>query len=180
MITLKKIFNCIGAVNEWVGRICHPLILVMSLVVFIEIVARNLFNRPTVWSFEVTLFLFACVSLMSGGILEKHRGHISVDIVVSHLSLKARMVCKIICFPFFLLFIGAMVYFGSSFFWESMRSWETSGTAWDPYIWPIKIFLPLGAILLLLQAIVNFVQDIEDAFFRKNADTTFKKDSLSI
>lgn len=95
MILLKKVFDCIGSVNEWVGKISHPLILVMSLVVFIEIFFRNIFNRPTVWSFEVTLFLFAYCSLMSGGLLEKYKAHISVDIVVSRLSKKARVICKI-------------------------------------------------------------------------------------
>ena len=35
-------------------------------------------------------------------------------------------------------------------------------TAWAPYIWPVKIFIPLAAFLMLLQ---GFTKTIKDVYF---------------
>jgi TRAP-type mannitol/chloroaromatic compound transport system permease small subunit len=166
MAILHKIFNMIDWVNEWVGKVCFPLILVISAVVLLEIVMR-FFSRPTMWSFEMTQYLFAICSLLPGGLLQKNKEHVMVDLIYGHVSPKKQVILDIITFPFFLLFVGAMAYFGSSFAYESFRTLETSGTAWDPYVFPIKMMLPIGAILLLLQGIVNLVRGIEEEFFGK-------------
>lgn len=171
-----KIFSYIDGINERLGKVIAPLTLLMSFVVFLELFIRNVLGHPTIWSFEVTIFLFAICSLMSGGVIEKNNSHICVDIIISRLSEKNRLIIKIICFPVFLFFVGCMVYFGWSFFAESLLSKETSGSAWDPYIFPIKIFLPLGATLLLLQGIANLIREIQIVFFNKKVKSASKED----
>lgn len=169
MSVVKKIFRIVETASEWLGKICYPLILLISIVVLFEI-AMRMFFKATLWTFEVTQFLFAICSLLPAGILQKEKSHITVDIIYVRCSEKTKVILDIITFPFFLLFVGGMVYFGTSFAYESVLSLETTGSAWDPPVYPIKVMLPVAAILLFLQGIVNMVRNIEKAFFNKNRE----------
>ena len=166
MSLLNKIFSIIDWLSEWAGKICIPLIVVLSFVVLYEIVMRSFF-KPTMWTYETTQFIFVICSLLPAGLLLKNNEHIEVDIVTSRLTTKTRVILKIITFPVFLLYIGALVYFGYSISFESLHILERTGSVWDPYIFPIKFMVPIGATLLLLQGIANLVRDIERTFFTK-------------
>jgi len=166
-----KMFGWIDWINEWVGKICFPLILLISIVVLYEIIMRAFFS-PSFWSYETTQYLFVICSVLPAGYLQKENLHIDVDIITSRLSPKTRTILKIATFPFFLLYVGALVYFGSNIAFESTRSLETSGTAWDPYIFPIKLVMPIGATLLLLQGIISLIRSIRTDFYQKSPRTT--------
>jgi TRAP-type mannitol/chloroaromatic compound transport system permease small subunit len=60
----------------------------------------------------------------------------------------------------FFLFAGALLYFGVSLALESMETWERSQSAWNPYIWPFKLAIPVSAALLLLQGVVKLLADL--------------------
>lgn len=171
MMRAGKLFDWIDRINEWVCKICFPLILLISIVVLYEIIMRAFFT-PTLWSYEVTQYLFIICSVLPAGYLQKENLHIDVDIITCRLSQKTRVILKIATFPFFLLYVGALVYFGYLIAFGSAMSLETSGTAWDPYIFPIKFIMPIGTTLLLLQGIVNLMRSIQTAFFTQVTPTT--------
>ena len=53
-----------------------------------------------------------------------------------------------------------LVYYGGSLAWESLSTLEHSQSAWNPPIYPVKLTIPLGAGLLLLQGIAKLIRDI--------------------
>ena len=61
----------------------------------------------------------------------------------------------------FFLFVGMMAYYGGSLAWESMSILEHSESAWNPPIYPVKLMIPLGCILLLLQGLTNLFKNIQ-------------------
>jgi TRAP-type mannitol/chloroaromatic compound transport system permease small subunit len=44
--------------------------------------------------------------------------------------------------------------------WTSLQQGEGTGTPWNPPIWPVKLAIPVAALLLLLQGIANLLRDI--------------------
>ncbi len=153
--------DAIDFANRWVGLILYPLTVLIAIVVFIEIILRYFFNHPTLWSFETTQFLFIICTMLCAGHLQLENGHVNVDIISSKFSDRTRLIVNLCTFPFFLLFIGAMTYFGFEFAFDSIAKMETTGSAWDPPVYPIKILLPVGAVLLLLQGIVNLIRQVK-------------------
>jgi TRAP-type mannitol/chloroaromatic compound transport system permease small subunit len=99
--------------------------------------------------------------MLCAGHLQLENGHVNVDIISSKFSDRTRLIVNLFTFPFFLLFIGAMTYFGSEFAFDSIAKMETTGSAWDPPVYPIKILVPVGAVLLLLQGIVNLIRQVK-------------------
>jgi TRAP-type mannitol/chloroaromatic compound transport system permease small subunit len=60
----------------------------------------------------------------------------------------------------FFIFTIAILVSGYIFLKDSMRVWEVSFTEWGIQYWPVKVTLPLGAILITLQGFSRLVKDI--------------------
>ena len=53
-----------------------------------------------------------------------------------------------------------LLVYGGQLAWESLSTWEHSQSAWNPPVYPFKLMIPLGALLLLLQGTANLIRDI--------------------
>jgi TRAP-type mannitol/chloroaromatic compound transport system permease small subunit len=49
---------------------------------------------------------------------------------------------------------------GWKFAWMSVKAKETMPTVWAPPYYTMKMLLPIGALLMLLQGICNFIKDL--------------------
>jgi TRAP-type mannitol/chloroaromatic compound transport system permease small subunit len=132
----------------------------MCIFLFWEVFVRYFLNSPTSWAFELCQMLFVACSILNGGYILQTKNHIKVDILSSKFSSKINKLISILVFPLFCLFVGSMAYFGYEFALESIKKLEYSNSAWGPPVYPIKVLIPLGAILLLLQGISNLVEEL--------------------
>ena len=112
------------------------------------------------WGTELTQLTFGVYVILSGGHIMRWGGHVNVDILYSRFSSKGKNIIDIITFLLFFLFCGMMVLYGGSLAWESLSYWEHSNSAWGPPIYPIKLMIPVGALLLLLQGFAKLIRDI--------------------
>lgn len=160
MRKLTAILGCIDALNDWVGRVISFGVLLMFLLVLSEVIRRYFFNAPTVWGTELTQLTFGVYVILSGGHIMRWGGHVNVDILYSRFSPKGKSIMDIITFLLFFLFCGMMVLYGGSLAWESLSIWEHSNSAWGPPIYPVKMMIPIGAFLLLLQGFAKLIRDI--------------------
>ena len=60
----------------------------------------------------------------------------------------------------FVLYAGTLVWIGWDMAWASIQQGETTGTPWNPPIWPVKLAIPVAGLLLLLQGIANLLRDL--------------------
>jgi TRAP-type mannitol/chloroaromatic compound transport system permease small subunit len=157
---LGKLVTGIDALNDWLGRWVSFCVIPISALVLFEVVCRYLFNSPTVWANEMTQMLFGAYVILSGGYIMRWGGHVNVDILYSRLSDKTRAVMDIATSFLFFLFVGMMAVYGGSLAWESLSMLERSESAWNPPIYPVKLTIPLGCILLLLQGLTTLIRNI--------------------
>ena len=160
MKILDLAVGAINATNEWVGKILSFAVLLMFVLVIMEVFLRYLFNSPTVWTNELTQLIFGAYIILSGGYILKMGGHVNVDILFSHLSPRGQAILNVITFPVFLAFGGMMLIYGWSLAYESLTILEHSESAWNPPIYPVKLMIPLGAALLILQGFVDLKRNI--------------------
>jgi TRAP-type mannitol/chloroaromatic compound transport system permease small subunit len=160
MRALHTAMRGITRFNDWLGRSVALLLLAIFALLIAEVFFRYVAGAPKVWTGELTQLLFGLYAVLSGGYIMAHGGHVNVDILYSRLPRRARAAIDVFTSFLFLVFVGALLYFGSALAWESTSFWETSQSAWDPPIWPVKLAIPIGAALLLLQGIAKLLQDI--------------------
>lgn len=152
--------NLIDRLNCLIGRFWALSILFVVVVVIIEVVGRSALGKATIWSNETTIYVSAVAYLLGGGYAMAHRRHVRIDLVYARLSSRSRMLLDCLTFLFFLLYVGALFWVGAKMGWTSFQQGEGTGTPWNPPIWPVKLAIPLAALLLLLQGIANLLRDL--------------------
>ena len=158
--TIQAILKLVDDINDWVGKVLSFGVLVMFVLVITEVVRRYFFNYPSVWGNELTQLIFGMYAVLSGGYILRWDGHVNVDLVYNRFSPKVKAIMDIITFFVFLLFCGMLLVYGGSLAWESLTTLEHSQSAWNPPLYPFKIMIPLGAILLLLQGFAKLIRNI--------------------
>ena len=161
MAILHLMLKKIDQLNDFVGRKISLLVLVIFGLMVIEVVRRYLFNAPSLWGGELVQMLFGAYVMLSGGYVLRWKGHISVDIIYGRLSRRAQAVIGVVTSVLVFLFCGGLLYYGGSLAWDSLVRLEHSTSGWNPPLYPAKIMLPIGALLILLQGISDLCRDIE-------------------
>jgi TRAP-type mannitol/chloroaromatic compound transport system permease small subunit len=160
MQAIIAVLRGITRINDFIGRWVALLILLIFVLLIAEIGFRYILGAPMVWTGELTQMVFGVYAVLSGGYILAHGGHVNVDLIYSRFSPRTKAIIDILTSVLFFLFVGALVYFGSSLAYESMEFWERSQSAWNPPIWPVKLMIPVSAVLILLQGIVKLARDI--------------------
>lgn len=157
---MQKFTQVINRVNEWVGKAVSFLLVAMMATICYEIVARYFFNRPTIWSFDVSTYLLGFYCLLGGGFALLRGGHVNVDILYGRFTFRKRAVLDCITSFFFFIFIAVLIWNGWKMSYGSFLQKETSGTLLDWPLFPTMFMVPIGAFLFLLQGSVKFMNDL--------------------
>ena len=151
--------DAIDAINEWLGRVWGVTILAVTFAVIYEVVARGVFGNATLWSNETTIYLSAMAYLIAGGYALRHRRHVRIDVVYQMFSPRARARVDLVTFVFFLIYAGTLTWVGGQMAWTSFLQGESTGSPWNPPIWPVKMAIAVAGLLLLLQGIANLMRE---------------------
>jgi len=152
--------DAIDRINSWIGKGFALTIFIVTGVILVEVFARGVLGQATTWANETTIYLSACAYLVSGGYALAHRRHVRIDLIYDQLSARTRARLDLFTFLFFCLYVGALIWVGSTLAWSSFLEGEGTGTPWNPRIWPVKFAIPLAGLLLLLQGIANLLRDL--------------------
>ena len=162
MYYIKRFILFINRLNNRIGTIFSIIIFPMFCILVYEVMMRYFFNRPTVWAQELSSLLYAIFFLIGGVYDMRWNDHIRVDILYNKLSKRNKCILDLFTWILFYLFVGIMFWEGSKFAYTATMRMERSNTSWGPFIWPVKIFIPLSAFLMLLQ---GFAKTIKDVYF---------------
>lgn len=161
MERLKKLVRILDSISEWSGRICGWLVLVICGLSIYEVITRRFLGKPTIWTNEMIGYIFCATVLLLMGYTLLYRAHANVDLLYERMSPKTQAIVDIITYIVLvglfvvIFFINAVRYAGTS--WAMM---ERSPSAFNAYVFPAKTMLPLGAFLLLLQVVSNFIKRV--------------------
>lgn len=153
----------VGRANEWIGRIAGLFIVGIVLIILREVIARGVFNAPSVWADEGMTYLAGLAYALGGGYTLLHRKHVLVDLVYQPVARRGgalKAVFDIAAFVLFALYCLTLIWFGWKLGSESFLVHEGSGTLWNPPVWPLKLAIPLAGLLLLLQGLANLLIDL--------------------
>jgi TRAP-type mannitol/chloroaromatic compound transport system permease small subunit len=152
---IDRFTDAVGLAVAWLNI---PLVLAVGY----EVVARYVFNAPTIWAYEVTYMLYAAV-FMLGAAYALHKGaHIRTDFFFESWSTRTKGIIDSIAylvffFPSLLLFF----YVGATEAWHAFVISETSEqTPWRPLLWPFKTIIPLMCLLLLIQGVSETIKSL--------------------
>jgi tripartite ATP-independent transporter DctM subunit len=93
--SLNKIVHAldkVGVFSRCTNVIGVAVLFLMVAVTFVDVILRYLFNRPIMGVVEITEVMMIVAVFLSVAYTQYQKGHVSVDLVISRLSAKARLV----------------------------------------------------------------------------------------
>lgn len=147
----------ITALNRGLFAVAKWLVYAIVLLMLWEVLSRYLMASPTSWAPELATLIFGPFFLLGGPYLLHLGGHVAVDIVSAKATGGLAKTLRLIGLTLAAAFGATLLWFAVPLVWQSFSYGETSYSAWNPVIWPAKLFLPLAALLLLLQALADMV-----------------------
>ncbi len=151
----------IDKISMFIGRLTMMLIALMTLVMMYEVLLRYVFERPTLWANELTLWIAGFVFLTAGIYAMQQRCHIRIFLLYDVMPRWVQRLFDCLSTFFIALFAFFLVY-GSykQVFVNKLYKWETFGTAFDPPLpATIQPMVLIAVTLVAAQAVVNLVCD---------------------
>jgi TRAP-type mannitol/chloroaromatic compound transport system permease small subunit len=156
----SRVTDAIEWVNVRAGEYVAWWSLIAVFVYYYEVIARFVFNSPTNWVHESMFLMFGMQYMLSGAYAYREDQHVRVDVVYAKFSPRGKAIADIVTSVFFFIFIGTMLVTGYRFAADAVNVGEHSFTEWGIQYWPIKLTIPIGAALLLLQGVSKLIKDI--------------------
>jgi TRAP-type mannitol/chloroaromatic compound transport system permease small subunit len=158
---LLRLSRAIDALNERVGHLVYWLILAAVIISAGNAVVRYAFDMSSNAWLELQWYLFSAVFLLAAGYTLLHNEHVRIDVIYGHLPPKARATIDLLGGIFFLLPMAIIIMVLS---WpmveESILRNEYSSDAGGLLRWPVKILIPIGFLLLVLQGLSEIIKRV--------------------
>jgi len=162
---LLRLSGLIDALNERVGKFSYWFVLAAVLISTGNAVVRYTFNVSSNAWLEIQWYLFSFVFLFCAGYTLMHNQHVRIDVITGYLSKRVQTWIDILGTLFFLLPMAiAIMWLSWPVFLDAYRSNEVSANAGGLLVWPGRLMLPLGFLLLVLQGLSELIKRI--AFLR--------------
>jgi TRAP-type mannitol/chloroaromatic compound transport system permease small subunit len=160
--SIKLYVRAVDRMNYLVGRATMYVIFVMIGVLFYSSVSKTFFI-PALWTLEIAQFLMVAYFLLGGAYSIQLDGHVRMDLLYGSLPARTRNKWDTVTTLVMIGYLLVLLYGSISSLEYALQYNERSYSSWRPYMWPIKIVMLVGIILMLLQAIAQFFKDLAAA-----------------
>jgi TRAP-type mannitol/chloroaromatic compound transport system permease small subunit len=158
LLTLSRI---IDGITERIGRAIYWLVLVAVLISAANAVVRKAFNYSSNSFLEIQWYLFSLIFLFLAGYTLKNNEHVRIDIISGRLSPRGRAIIDIFGTLLFLLPMAILImYLSWPVFVDAWTRNEVSTNAGGLIIWPARLMVPIGFLLLIVQALSELIKRI--------------------
>jgi len=150
----------LDGVAMFVGRVTMMLIALLVAVMMYEVISRYVFERPTLWANELSLWLAGFIFILAGLYAMQQRSHIRIYLLYDMMPRGFQKACDIISTALIVVFAFFLVYGGYGEAKAKLLRWETFGTVFDPPIpATIKPLVLAVVTMVAIQAILNLIKD---------------------
>ena len=144
----------IDAMTNLTGWIAALSLVAAAIIVTEGVIIRKVFGISTIWQTEASIFLLMFVVFTGAPFVQKSEHHLNVDLVIIHLSPKAREWTIIVVSIISAILAAVLAWYAWPMWWETVVNNEHSESLWGPPLWIPCLFLPLGMTVLFLQYIL--------------------------
>ena len=161
MSRLHRVIGVCDAINERVGRFIAWFTAAMVAVTLAVVIMRYGFEFGRIWMQEIVMYLHAAVFMLGAAYTLQHRGHVRVDIFYQNFSERRKALVDFCGTLLLLMPVALFILVWSAGF--VAKSWirleESPETGGLPLVFVLKTFIPLMAVLLIVQGIAELARN---------------------
>ncbi|MAQ47184.1 MAG: transporter [Confluentimicrobium sp.] len=147
-------------INVLIGKAVSFLIWIGIVVLCWEVVARYVFGAPTIWAHGYTQRIFGAYFVMVGAYTLIRRNHVRVDLLLGTASPRFNAFLDLVNCAFLIIWGVVLVWEGFWLFEDAWRFNELDDSVLRHPMWPIKLSLFLGALLITAQGVIEAVRSL--------------------
>ena len=156
----SRVEKVIDFISEAMGRIGWVIILYAMLFGVTDVFLRYVLNSPSLWISTTVQFAMVLLACVGGVYALNDNAFVKLDLFYANFSARKKAVCDIITSVFTFLFLGVLIWKGYSAAVMSVKLNQMTPTSIPIPIYPLKIFIPISAIFMLLVVIKKLVADV--------------------
>jgi len=149
----------VDAINYRLGRIMMYGIFVMIGILLWSSISKTFF-LPSLWTLEMAQFAMVAYYVLGGPYSIQLGSNVRMDLFYGDWSPKTKAWFDCFTVLFLIFFLVVLLLGGIESTEYSLQYGERSPTAWRPYLWPIKIAMCIGFLLMILQSVSELIKDI--------------------
>lgn len=152
MNALLAFSRAVDAMNERIGKVIYWLVLAAVLISAANAIVRKAFNTSSNAFLEIQWYLFSAIFLFCAGYTLLKNQHVRIDVIAGRLSKRAQAWIDIMGTLLFLMPMAIVIMVLSwPVFIQALQRSEVSTNAGGLIIWPARLMVPIGFLLLILQ-----------------------------
>jgi TRAP-type C4-dicarboxylate transport system permease small subunit len=156
MDSIEKITRRLLSVLTAIGFGC---LMLMMTVVVVNIITRP-FGHPIVGTYEAVQLLIVVMVTFAIGYAALEKSHISVDLLINHLSKSTRRILSIITSIITLCIWILISWYSFQFAWEQFLMGESTTIAGWP-VYPFRYIFAIGATIMCLVMLLQIIKEIK-------------------
>ena len=161
MQPLLALARAIDRLNDFVGKSVMWMILLAVVVSAVNAVVRKMFNYSSNAWLELQWYLFGAAFMLAAAYTLKNNEHVRIDVFYGSRSRQTQHWIDLFGHIFFLLpFAILMTWLLVPYFQQAWFSGEVSSISGGLIIWPARLLMLAGFVLLLLQAFAEIIKKI--------------------
>jgi len=143
--------NTVRFCVAFVGKSVSYIMPVLALVVAFEVFSRYFLNRPTIWAYDLSLFLFGYIAALGGAYAQQRRAHINVDILYLKVTARTRSLFNLVTFSLALFFVLVIADMSWGKLIEALEFNYRRQSEWAPHMHHFWVMMTVASSLLALQ-----------------------------
>ena len=186
---IRGYIRWVDRMNRRLGRIAMYLIFALISILLWSSISKTFF-LPSLWTLEMAQFTMVAYFVLGGPYAIQMGSNVRMDLFYGSWSPRTRAWVDAFTVFFLLYYLAVLLwgglgsfayslgYFGmtpSAFYAELISATlsdgiagasevigrlERSPTAWRPFLWPIKLVIVIGIVMMILQASAEFFRDV--------------------
>ena len=148
---MKVFWRVFDKLIEVMAAIAGGILVFIAAAVCYTIGMRFFFTQTTIWIMQTTEYALLWIVFLATTWLLKEGGHITTDIIYTHLNNKTKHYLDCIMFVIGGFACVIMLYFGTTYIYECVAHSVTDVRAVTVPKWTIFIIIPIGSLLLTMQ-----------------------------
>ena len=160
MQAARRAIALIDGLNYRIGRVVmYGIFVIMGILLWSSVSKAT--ATPSLWTLEMAQFAMVAYYILGGPYSIQLGSNVRMDLLYGEWSDRKKATVDAVTVLFLMVYLVILLWGGiESLNYSLQYGGERSPTAWRPYMWPIKLVMVVGILLMLLQAVSEFLKDI--------------------
>lgn len=148
----------VSLLSNFLQNLALVAFIILTFSVIYEVIARSIFNKPTIWSLEIVTYMISCVAFFGSAYVLRINKHLEINLFTKILPIKIRLFFNLIANIIAFIFCFIAFYYGCKLINLSYILGVVSVSELRVPLWIPQMTVPIGFFALSLEFLMRILR----------------------